>query len=65
MTFGGPARTEVAQAASVAVHETTALAATDLSASRRCHPCRYRYADRPYYYAPVPLLPIPPFFGYG
>jgi hypothetical protein len=47
--------------------------ANDVSARRHQRP-RYRYVSRPphsgyygrpYYYAPAPFFPIPPFFGYG
>jgi hypothetical protein len=44
--------------------------ATEFSARRHYRHYAYRpyapyYYGRPYYYAPAPFIPIPPFFGYG
>jgi hypothetical protein len=70
VTFGGSASARAAGYAAVAVQHAQA---NDVSARRHQRP-RYRYVSRPpypdyygrpYYYAPAPFFPIPPFFGYG
>jgi hypothetical protein len=68
-TPGGSASARAASTATVAPQAQT----SDVGARRHQRP-RYRdvsrptyssYYGRPYYYAPAPFVPIPPFFGYG
>jgi hypothetical protein len=72
LSFGVAAGASPAAAASAEVQKPQSAQATDISARRQDRPRRYAY--RPYYpyyygrpstYAPAPILPIPPFFGYG
>jgi hypothetical protein len=69
LAFGVPAS---ARAAVAAQQAQTAYAGD--GSTRRHHQPLFRdvsrpayssYYGRPYYYAPAPFFPIPPFFGYG
>jgi hypothetical protein len=80
LLFAGAGRIESAPAAQLQLAVQASQASglsdkpTDVSARRRDHRYgygRYRrpydphYDGRPYYYAPAPFFPLPPFFGYG
>jgi hypothetical protein len=71
--FSVPASARAAVSASVAAQQAQAAHVSDVSARRHhrplfrdvSRPAYSSYYGRPYYYAPAPFFPIPPFFGYG
>jgi hypothetical protein len=73
LTLGFSPAVSPAGAAPGEMRKAQTSQATDFSA-RRYHRHYYHYGYRPFYpsyygrphfYAPLPILPIPPFFGYG